>query len=389
MNDKDSLERLLLDIEILEGVKKYTDEVNIFEVLKISNAELKHSIMLAYLLTPSQSHGLGVKPLEMFFRQLSINSKIDKINLFNLLDINYWDFDIIREYKNIDILIKSDENKIVLCIENKVKTGEHDNQLNRYKKIIEEEYRGYKKIFLYLTPNGEESSDTENWINVSYEEILDIIDTLEIEKINDRVRILIEDYKELIRRKIVNDDELKEICNKIYKKHRRAFDLIWENKEDETYYVRNIIENYLVELNEQVIIKYDKTNSNKTYLRFTTEDLEKKFPLLEENNSSWKNKNTVFYEIIIGRQKVRAQISFGYKGVDQVIHFENAKKYVEKLGFDITKAKIAGGYFVKIFKETLNIEKIELDEEVDRMFIRQELDKIIEQVLNKNNNEIF
>ena len=35
----------------------------------------------------------------------------------------------------------------------------HSNQLNRYRTILEKEYEEYKKIYLFLTPDGDVPSD--------------------------------------------------------------------------------------------------------------------------------------------------------------------------------------------------------------------------------------
>ena len=240
MNDRECLENLLLNIDILDELKLYAEHTNIFDILKISNAELKHSIMLAYIFSPNENHGLGTKPIELFFKMLAQNKGIDNLNVFELLDINYEDFNVIREYKNIDILFKSSKNKIIICIENKIWTSEHDNQLNRYKNIIDTEYENYKKIFLYLTPYGDLPSDN-NWHYISYNDIVNILEQIDIDNINPKVKLLLQDYKNMIRSKIMNDNELKELCNKIYRKHKRAIDLIIENKEDDIYYFYSII----------------------------------------------------------------------------------------------------------------------------------------------------
>lgn len=384
MNERDVLENLLLDIDIFNELKNFTNDVNIFDVLKIANAELKHSIVLAYIFNPNETHNLGSKPLEILFRKLSMNSQINQLEIFDLLDIDYDDFSILREYKNIDILMKSSKNKIVVCIENKIWTGEHDNQLTRYKEIIDNEYEGYKKIFIYLTPNGYEASDNENWANLSYDEIVEIIDELNLENINSKIKMLIDDYKLMIRRKIMNDYELKELCNKIYKKHKQAFDLIWENKEDDTYYLYSIISDYLNEKASKGIINFNEKNSSKTYLRFTTPDLEKAFPLLDENKSAWKNKHTVFYEIIIGKIQMRVQISFGYKGVERLKRYDDASAYLKTLGFKISNYNEKNIFITKNFNGVISLDNITLDEEHDRKYIVSELNKILTPILKKD-----
>ena len=383
MDDRKYLENLLLDIDVLNELNVYTNDINLFDILKISNAELKHSIVLSYIFTPNESHNLGTKPLELFFKMLSVNKQIDQLEVFDLLDIDYNDFNIIREYKNIDILIKSNKNKIAVCIENKIWTGEHDNQLNRYKEIIDEEYKDYMKIYLYLTPDGYEASDNENWANISYNDILEIIEKLNLDQVNSKVQMLIEDYKKIIRRKIMDDFELKELCNKIYRKHKKAFDLIYENKEDETYYLYSIINEYLNTNASKGILCYDEKNSTKNYLRFTTNNLNNIFPLHSQDTGEWKCKNSVFYEIIIGKVQIRLQIAFAYFGLDKKTRYEEASCYFSNLGLKTPNFIERNSYLAKNLNSLINIENITLNEEQDKKYIFEQLDKIILPILKK------
>ena len=60
MDEISKLKDLLLDSELLENLKSKTDNsVNIFDVLKVADAEIRHSNMLAWLLDSTANHGLG------------------------------------------------------------------------------------------------------------------------------------------------------------------------------------------------------------------------------------------------------------------------------------------------------------------------------------------
>lgn len=382
MEDRKCLENLLLDIDILNELNQYTNEINLFDILKIANAELKHSIVLSYVFDPNENHNLGSKPLELFLKFLSVNKQIKHLEVFDLLDIDYNDFSIIREYKNIDILMKSSSNKIIICIENKVWTSEHDNQLHRYKEIVDEEFKDYKKIYLYLTPDGYEASNP-NWVNISYNDILEIIDRLNLEQINPKIQLLIDDYKRIIRRMIMGDLELKELCNKIYRKHKRAFDLIYENKEDETYYVYNIINKYLNKQHDKGILHYNERNSSRHYLRFTTNHLNNIFPLHENDIGDWKCRNSVFYEIAMGKTQVKVQISFAYYGLDKKQRYDEACSYMNKLNLKAPKFSERSSYLVKTIGYSISFDSITFDEEEDTKYITEELNKVILPIVKK------
>lgn len=53
------LQDFLLDIECLEELLPWTENFNLFNVLKISRTEIRHSNMLAWLMDPNENHGLG------------------------------------------------------------------------------------------------------------------------------------------------------------------------------------------------------------------------------------------------------------------------------------------------------------------------------------------
>ena len=123
---------------------------NIFQILKISNTEIRHSNFLSWLLDPSQSHKIGDIFLKRFLREVFSSDKFETIDQIDVEGMNLSNVQIYREWKNIDILIVL--NETVVCVENKILTKEHSNQLERYKKIVEENFPNLRKIFVYLTP---------------------------------------------------------------------------------------------------------------------------------------------------------------------------------------------------------------------------------------------
>ena len=384
MDDKKCIENLLLDIEILNELKRYTEHTNIFDILKISNAELKHSIMLAYIFNPNESHNLGTKPLELLFKLLAKNKEISNLNAFELLDLDYDDFNVIREYKNIDLIFKSSKSKIIVCIENKIWTGEHDDQLNRYKNIIDKEYNDYKKIYLYLTPQGNLASNS-NWHNISYGSILNILDNINIKQKNENIKLLIEDYKDMIRSKIMNNNELKELCNKIYRKHKRAIDLIIENKEDDIYYFYSIINEYLLRLNEKGLIIYNEKDSSSKTLRFSTTYLENTFPLIEDTkNSFWGNGRTCCYAIEIKENKLVFELYFSNYFVDKETQYNKIMDYLNKLSLKPAQNAWKNGYHLNVRYGNIEIDSENpYSSENEKDVIFSKLDKVVLPVIQK------
>lgn len=57
--DEEALQKFLLDIECLDELLPWTGKFNLFDVLKISRTEIRHSNMLAWLLNANENHSMG------------------------------------------------------------------------------------------------------------------------------------------------------------------------------------------------------------------------------------------------------------------------------------------------------------------------------------------
>ena len=150
---------------------------NIFEILKISKTEIRHSNFLSWMLNPSSSHQLGDVFLKRFLREVFLSETFNDINQVDVEGMDLSNVEVYREWNNIDILIKLD--KIVICIENKILSGEHSNQLSKYKKIIENNFPKENKLFVYLTPEGNQSkNEQETYQPISYDFIINSLERI-------------------------------------------------------------------------------------------------------------------------------------------------------------------------------------------------------------------
>lgn len=390
-NKVKKLNELVSDIDCLEPLYKWTNELNIFNVLKIDRVEIRHSNMLSWLLNPNELHGLGDKLLKKFLIYATNGTNLEIMKNLTPIDVdllNLNDVVAYREQDNIDILLVSESNKIVCAIENKIGTGEHSDQLNRYRKILQDKYgESYRYVLLFLSPDGIEPSDSENWISMGYKFVLDELEKItSIYKISDKAKLYIDDYLKAIRRSVVEDKELRELCNKIYFKHKEAFDIIFENKPDINSEISTYIYNYLVE-NAQ---KFDITVWNDystSYVRFTPNKLVELYGNM--GSEEWyHSKNLIAFEI----QNFR-----GYDLSIKVVIGPSKPEFAEYRQLILDKA-IAAGYKMKgntlrnkwktiksntlISKEKLNFENLKFVEDMVEIpldnYLEKELPKIIE-----------
>ena len=294
------LNALISDIDCLEPLYKWTNEVNIFNILKLNRIEIRHSNMLSWLISPNETHGLGDKFLKKLLIYATNGTNMIIMRGLTPIDIDLMELSnvvIYREKDNIDVLLISEQNKLILAIENKIGTGEHSNQLNRYRELLQSKYgNGYRFVLVYLTPEGLEPSDPENWISMSYSFLLEELNKLlDIYEISDKAKIYIEDYIKAIRRNVVEDKALKELCKKIYYKHKEACDLIFDNKPDIQSEISEFVYSYLKENEARFnITVWDDYTSH--YIRFTPNQLVELYG--DMGSEEWvHSKNLLGFEI--------------------------------------------------------------------------------------------
>lgn len=284
------LQDFLLDIDCLDELIPWVAKFNIFDVLKISRTEIRHSNVLAWLLDANENHGLGDMFIREIMQTLVEEDDSGKYDVFRLLLLDFHSFTVYREWNNIDIMLLSDEEKVVIAFENKVGSHEHSDQLNRYRNILERAYPEYERICIFLTPEGELPSDEENWAVLTYTNIVEVLEkTHDKAEMSPDIELLINNYIATIRRDIVDDQQLADICNKIYTKHKKALDIIYEYRVDNKVQITSVIKDVLREFAEEGRIIYNDKNVG-SFIRFYTKEMDEVIPPLDESQQdrgSW------------------------------------------------------------------------------------------------------
>lgn len=297
------LNKFLENIDILNQLKEET-KFNLFETLSIVKTEIRHSNVIGWLLNPYETHGLGQKFVKNFIRDVYLQNKTlyNRHHIFSE-DIFLFDFDeikVYRENQNIDILLVDEINNLVVIIENKVDSREHSNQLEKYEAIIKTKFSKFKKMFIFLTKEGEESSRPDTWGSYSYDNLASIIDDL-VDESTSSVQTFLKDYKTIIRRHIMQDEKLKQICENIYRIHKKALDLIFEYRPD-------IISEIGTKLKDK-LRDFDDINENvhnKRIIRFTDSRLRELNAFFEGQYMKWAdNKSVILHEFKITDKNVR------------------------------------------------------------------------------------
>lgn len=304
LSDEEALQNFLLDIDCLDELLPWTKRFNLFDVLKISRMEIRHSNMLAWLLNPNENHGLGDAFLKAIVQIVVQNDDNGRYNVLETLLIDFYSFVVYREWKNIDILLVSDAEKFLIAIENKIDSHEHDDQLKKYRDTLATDYPNYRKMHLYLTPEGEEPSDADCWDALSYRDVVEALSDLrEATELAPDVALVVENYLDVLRRDIVEDEKLIEICNKIYAKHKKALDLIFEHRIDGRTRLVDIVKTVLETLSQENVI-ITVPSSNASFLAFHTSAMNECLPPLKEANGSWGSEYVYTYWLAVQEERM-------------------------------------------------------------------------------------
>ena len=150
----EALEQFVLDNDELMRLEELASPFNIFKALGVDTQEIRHSSFLAWLLDPTQTHGLRDTFLKGFLMKTTSKARALGIGTISPVDIDAWDLsdtEVRRERQNIDIILVNQPRNLVCVIENKIDSGEHGDQLRRYRAIVESMYPGWIHHFVFLT----------------------------------------------------------------------------------------------------------------------------------------------------------------------------------------------------------------------------------------------
>lgn len=309
--DKQALERFILNNPDLEKLEDLLSQFNIFETLNIVDAEIRHSNVLAWLLDPKSNHGLGDYFIRRFLKYVISNNKSaldESISLFDFESLDYSKLEIRRESQNIDLLIILESAKYVVAIENKIGSTEHGDQLARYKRITESEFRGYKKIFVYLTPDESPPNEDSEWITFNYGVIADLLEDIvnyRANTLNEHVLNFVTDYSTVLRRHIVGESQVDKICRQIYRQHKQALDIIFQHKPDLLSDISDYLDSKIDERKGSLI----SDSTTKSYIRFTTPILD---GLIKKVSEGWTpSKRILLFEFDNSKSKLFLKLMIG------------------------------------------------------------------------------
>ncbi len=333
MQIRDQLRELIND-PLLTKIALILSEPNLFYVLRLQRHEIRHSNFLAWLLDPNASHGLGDKFLRMFLKDVAVRASLNEFDEFQMDACPLEETVVLREWKNIDILIRT--SSFVICIENKVDAKEYSNQLSRYRQTVSSAYPDTPAAHVFLTPDEvmpSDPDDVEAFVTYGYARIcehLEVIIRLFSTAMSRKVEGYIAEYSELLRREVMQNDEASDLARQIYQTHRQALDFILEHRPDRLREVGPMLESMIRESG------WVLCSSSKGQIRFLTQSLVKSLPKTG-NSKGWKGRESFLFEFDLysGRIVFKTTISPGDESVRSQLRgvldkLEDARKKLGK-----------------------------------------------------------
>jgi len=213
--------------EINEDCKE-KELFNAFLTIGVTSQEVMHSKFIGMLLDTNAEHKQKDKFLKLFLKQICIDD-------FQLSNVKVKCEKCADNRRRMDITLENNCNQIII-IENKVRAGDQDRQLIDYYGYALKEKKKEDVFMIYLTPYGQAPSakslggEVFDIKCISYEkDIIAWIEKCIVEISNERLRLSLKMYEELIRNIINRNKYMTEILETLIKSPKKmelAFDVI-------------------------------------------------------------------------------------------------------------------------------------------------------------------
>jgi hypothetical protein len=273
--DYAALNDLIVNCPDFHRLESLLGGFNLFQVLKFEHGEIRHSNVLAWILDPAESHGLDSLFLKKWLMRVMHESGEYLDAPVTAVDIDTCQLvsvEVRREWRNIDLLLileLADHRRWVVCIENKVNSTQHSNQLSRYRQVVEASFPdATRRIFLLLTKD-EKMPEDPAYLNASYAQVHRVLKEClgsRSHAIGAEPKVLLENYLRLLEEKFMDESEIARTALRIYQQHRRALDIIFENRPDNLRLASDRVRRLLTEKADEIGIVMEPCS--KVYLRF-------------------------------------------------------------------------------------------------------------------------
>ncbi|MDE0126438.1 MAG: PD-(D/E)XK nuclease family protein [Bryobacterales bacterium] len=153
---------------------------NTFDVLQYANYEIRHSNVLAWLLRPADTHGIGSRFLRWFVNH--VNGQFPAADTKPLPETSFeaGNVEVWRERDHVDITIRFKTEKCLIAVENKTESASphHLDQVRRYEETLLGKHEGHTVRSVLLTTSLEGSDNFPSIAHVGWDSVLQAIRTV-------------------------------------------------------------------------------------------------------------------------------------------------------------------------------------------------------------------
>ncbi len=232
----DAAESLFVNNRSFETLRSKLNYFNPIKVMKMERMEIRHSAILAWLLSPQETHGLGDLFLRKFLAEaLRGSSKLSPLNALALMHADLRTADIRVEWKNIDIFIECPDQNWAFIIENKFYSSQSQGQLSKYAERVKDHYDTARAQFticgVFLTLNDEPPHDP-SFAPINYASVCELLEDLiatHMDTMPTEVQIFINHYLEIIEEAAgmnQRQQDMEDLARQLYRDHKKIIDFI-------------------------------------------------------------------------------------------------------------------------------------------------------------------
>ena len=211
-----------------------------FDVLQVADREIRHSNVLAWLLAPNETHGIGSGFLRGLVEHLTRRHDFPSLRSLTGFD-DKGNVEVTRkdyhEKLYADITVGFKAQSVLLVIENKLGASSPDaeEQVEAYREVLAKKYMGRYRYFpgvLLTTSTSPEGGDAERgFVHLGWKEVGGIIrDLLDDPKnfAGDYIRTFVEQYVEVIEERLIHAGD--DLAERLKDDHRPILEKLQEEK---------------------------------------------------------------------------------------------------------------------------------------------------------------
>lgn len=238
-NDHPSLEEfetLFVNNPDLEAIGAHLNRFNPIKTMGMERMEIRHSAILAWLLSPQETHGLGDAFLKAFLAAALRGDRSGALpSALDVSQADLMDTEVRKEWRNIDLLMLSQRNGWIFIIENKFDSRQHSNQLARYMDVVHEAFgegdgfRHIRGVFLSLW--DEEPNDCR-YAPIQYATLTELLDQQAFSgrrALAEDVRTFLRHYRDILLEATDMSPEQKKfeaLARQLYRDNKKVLDFI-------------------------------------------------------------------------------------------------------------------------------------------------------------------